>query len=178
MTSEYCTIIEVRKKPGGYSHHGLLSFADFTVPCLLGRSGITVLKQEGDGATPAGRWRIMHGMYRRDRLAIPDTRLSMSQILPCSGWCDKPDDANYNRPVKLPYTAGHEKLFRDDHLYDICLVLDYNIDPRVRNRGSAIFFHLSGPDGSPTAGCVAIDLNAMRQVLGRISDQTVLQIHC
>lgn len=169
--------MNVRRKPGGASHLGILTFAGFTIPCLLGRSGIAVMKKEGDGATPAGQWRIMYGMYRPDRLAIPDTRLPMSPIFPQDGWCDAPADPNYNQFVKLPHPHSHEQLFRKDRLYDICLVLDYNIDPRVRNRGSAVFFHLTSPDQKPTAGCVAVEPDAMRLVLARVSDRTILHIH-
>lgn len=176
MNSGHCSNVTVRRKPGAAPHLGLLSISNFTFPCLLGRNGITTTKFEGDGATPAGQWRIMYGLYRPDRISIPATRLPMSPILPDDGWCDAPGNSNYNRPVKLPYRDGHEELFRKDRLYDVCLVLDYNISTRIQHRGSAVFFHLSNPNQKPTAGCVAVEPETMLYILSMISDQTILQI--
>ena len=75
---------------------------------------------------------------------------------PTLGWCEVPDDRNYNRPVRMPYAASHERMLRADNLYDACIVLDWNIRPRRRGRGSAIFFHLARPGFTPTQGCVAV----------------------
>lgn len=71
-------------------------------------------------------------------------------------WCDEPRNANYNRLVKAPFALSHEEMMRKDGLYDVCLVLDWNITARSRNRGSAIFMHLIRPGYEPTAGCVAL----------------------
>jgi L,D-peptidoglycan transpeptidase YkuD (ErfK/YbiS/YcfS/YnhG family) len=81
------------------------------------------------------------------------------------GWCDEPDDRNYNRPVALPYAASHERMARDDDLYDFCLVWDWNLGRRARNRGSAVFLHLARPDGRPTAGCIAVQPATMHRLL-------------
>ncbi len=124
-----------------------------------------MLKREGDGSTPLGTAKILGGFYRADRLAVPPTKLPMTPIRADMGWCDGPDHASYNRLVRLPFASSHEQMRRTDRLYDICLVLDWNITERRRNRGSAIFLHLTHEDRRPTEGCIAIDPAAMRRLL-------------
>nr|WP_280820963.1 L,D-transpeptidase family protein [Mesorhizobium soli] len=144
--------------------------------CALGSGGITANKREGDGGTPLATMRILAGYFRREHFAGKRTRLAMSEIDAPLGWCEVPDDRNYNRPVRLPYAASHEHMRRDDRLYDACLVLDWNISPRRRGRGSAIFFHLARPDFSPTQGCVAVTARTMKRLLPYLNDRTVLRV--
>jgi L,D-peptidoglycan transpeptidase YkuD (ErfK/YbiS/YcfS/YnhG family) len=77
-------------------------------------------------------------------------------LAPSDGWVDEPADANYNRPVSLPYPASAEQMWRDDELYDALVVIGYNMDPVVPGAGSAIFLHVASLDFAPTAGCVAV----------------------
>lgn len=144
-------------------------------PCALGRGGITANKREGDGGTPLGPMRLLSG-YLRDRRFITRSRLPLAPIMADLGWCEVPDDRNYNRPVRIPYGASHERMRRDDTLYDACIVLDWNIRPRKRGRGSAIFFHLSRPGFTPTQGCVAVTHHVMARLLPRLSARTVLEV--
>jgi L,D-peptidoglycan transpeptidase YkuD (ErfK/YbiS/YcfS/YnhG family) len=167
-------LLTVRARPGRPSQ-GLMNVSGMVIPCALGRGGITANKREGDGGTPLGNMRILSGYFRRGRIA-PVTKLRMQPISPSLGWCEVPDDRNYNRPVKMPYRVSHERMLRDDRLYDACLVLDWNIRPRRRSRGSAIFFHLARPGFMPTAGCVAVTAQAMRRLLPLVSRQTVLRV--
>ncbi len=155
---------------------GLLVAAGFAVPCALGRSGITRRKREGDGATPQGRWRLLSVLYRADRLRRPSTRLPCRPLRPDDGWCDDPADRRYNRPVALPYPGRHERLWRTDHLYDVIVVLDYNLSSPRPGAGSAIFLHVAGPGFPPTEGCVAIPVDAMRRLLARVGPATVIDI--
>jgi len=134
------------------------------------------MKREGDGATPRGKWRLRHALIRADRGRIPATRLNVSRIRREDGWCDAPEDRNYNRPVPLPYPASHERLWRDDRLYDVIVVLSHNERPRRRYHGSAVFLHIADPDGKPTAGCVAVSPSDMRKLLALVSPRTVLKI--
>ncbi len=136
--------------------------------CQLGRSGLSALKFEGDGATPVGSWPLLAVYYRADRVARPKTRLPVKIIRRDDGWCDDPQDRNYNRPVTLPFPASAEKLWRDDHAYDLLVVLDYNFSRRSMNRGSAIFLHLVHDDARPTAGCLAFAEKDLRQILRRL----------
>lgn len=169
--------LDVRRRPGAEQHKGVLSYAGKSIPCSLGRSGITAFKREGDGATPAGEFRILYGFFRPDRKLNLKTQLSMRPISENSGWCDEANHPSYNDFVTLPFSKSHEKMMRDDRLYDVCLVLDYNIQPKARHIGSAIFFHLTRPDCGPTEGCVAIDPDHMRLLLPMLSDRFVMRIH-
>ena len=168
-------VLAVRARPGDRTK-GLISAGGTVFPCALGRSGISAFKREGDGATPLASMRILSGYFRSDRFRPGATQLAMHAIHDRLGWCEVPEDRNYNRPVEIPYGASHERMRRDDRLYDICLVLDWNIRPRNRNRGSAIFFHLARPDFSPTQGCVAVTRAVMARLLPHLSDRTVLKV--
>ena len=169
------TRLTVRARPGKPSQ-GLLVAGNTVFPCALGKGGISANKREGDGATPLASLRILSGYFRGDHVAARRTRLSMAPISADLGWCEVPEDRNYNRPVKIPYGASHETMRRTDRLYDYCLVLDWNISSRRRGRGSAIFFHLARPGFTPTQGCVAVTARVMARLLPYLSNRTVLQV--
>ena len=124
--------------------------------CCTGRGGVREHKQEGDGATPSGLLPLRRVLFRADRRPAPAASTPVEPIAPDDGWCDDPDDARYNRAVRLPYGGRHEALWRDDALYDIVGVLGWNDAPVRRGRGSAIFLHVARPDYAPTEGCVAL----------------------
>jgi L,D-peptidoglycan transpeptidase YkuD (ErfK/YbiS/YcfS/YnhG family) len=133
--------------------------------CAIGRGGLGEKGGEGDGITPVGRWTMCRVLYRADRVAAPATALPCQAIVPDDGWCDDPADLAYNRPVRLPYPASHEKMTRDDHLYDVVVVLAHNVDPVVPGAGSAIFLHVAHDDYGPTEGCVALALADLLELL-------------
>ena len=135
--------------------------------CVLGRSGVipSDMKREGDGASPLGVWPIRRVMYREDRGPQPNTALPVSAIRPDDGWCDAPGDVAYNRQVKLPYPASAETLFRDDHVYDLIVILGHNDNPVRDGMGSAIFLHLERPERTPTEGCVALSRTDLERLL-------------
>jgi L,D-peptidoglycan transpeptidase YkuD (ErfK/YbiS/YcfS/YnhG family) len=125
-------------------------------PCALGHSGRRARKREGDGATPVGRWGVAGVLYRADRVRRPPTRLPLRPIRPSDGWCDDPADRNYNRKVRHPYPASAERLWRQDGVYDVVVVLTHNSRPRVRGLGSAVFMHVARSGYLPTEGCIAL----------------------
>ena len=133
--------------------------------CALGRAGVRSNKREGDGASPEGTFLMRRLFYRADRLAQPPTGLTMQAIDEGCGWCDDPVDLAYNRQVKLPYKARAERLWREDGLYDLVVVLGYNDDPVVPGKGSAIFLHIARDDYGPTEGCVALSRADLLEVL-------------
>ena len=133
--------------------------------CALGRGGIAEEKREGDGVTPIGRWPLRHVLYRADRVARPDCGLPIAEIAPDDGWCDDPAHPAYNRPVKKPFAASHEAMWRADQLYDVVVVLGHNDDPPVPGAGSAIFLHVAKPGYQPTEGCVALALPDLLSLL-------------
>lgn len=167
--------LTVRARPGN-PQQGLLNAGGTVFPCALGQGGISTRKREGDGATPLARMRLLSGYFRADHVRAGQTRLAMQPIGSDLGWCEVPNDRNYNRPVRLPYAASHEHMKRNDRLYDFCLVLDWNIVPRRRGRGSAIFFHLARPGFTPTQGCVAVTEKVMARLLPLLSRRTVLSV--
>jgi len=126
----------VRTRAGNKSK-GILTAGNRNLPCALGRSGIGIKRVEGDGVTPRGEFLLLELLLRRDRISLRASNFDWHSILPNDGWCDAQGDRNYNRPVKLPYPASHERLFRDDHLYDIVLVMDYNYSQNMGVGGSA-----------------------------------------
>lgn len=154
---------------------GVLRCGSLALPCRLGRTGATVSKREGDGATPRFRpMALVAALYRADRVTRPTTRLPCRPIRPDDGWCDDPTDGRYNRPVRLPLTASHETLRRDDRLYDVVVILDWNLTRRALGRGSAIFLHQTAAPSRPTAGCVALEPRDLRRLLARLPARAFL----
>lgn len=161
---------------GGERHRGILRAGTLTVPCALGRSGLARAKREGDGATPLGTFPLRRLFHRPDRLARPRNGLDTVPISPALGWCDDPASPRYNRLVRLPFEASHEKLWRADRLYDLFIEIGYNDSPPVRGLGSAIFLHLARPGYAPTEGCVAIARPHMLALLPRLTPDSVIEI--
>jgi L,D-peptidoglycan transpeptidase YkuD (ErfK/YbiS/YcfS/YnhG family) len=147
------------------SPDGWLSWPGGRVRAALGQGGVSRQKREGDGRTPAGVFPLRRVLYRADRLPAPSTMLACAIIRPESGWSDDPDDPAYNTLVTLPHPWRHEKLWRDDAVYDVIAPLGYNDDPIEPGLGSAIFLHVAWPDYRPTAGCVALSQRDLLAVL-------------
>lgn len=135
-------------------------------PCLIGRTGRTHLKREGDGASPVGVFDLTSGFYRGDRLRQPAAHLGARRMRQSDGWCEVPGSAFYNCHVKLPFRDGHETMWREDGAYDVVFATSHNQRPRVRGFGSAIFFHLTRAGATATAGCVAVSQSDMQKILG------------
>ncbi|MFO1124545.1 MAG: L,D-transpeptidase family protein [Methylocystis sp.] len=165
-------LLRVARRIGGRPHEGRLIADSLVLPCALGRSGITHCKREGDGATPSGRWPLL---YFYLRAPIP-MRLRWRRTRPGDLWCDDPQSFLYNKPLLGPSRFGHEEMWRKDRLYDAVGVMGYNLRPRVRGRGSAIFFHIATEDLSPTAGCVALRARDMARLLPRLARKVALLI--
>ena len=168
-------VLRVRKRPRRPCE-GFLRFGPWSVRCALGRGGIAAVKREGDGKTPRGRFALLEAYARFDRRPGFRAPLPMRPIRQDQGWCDQVGDRNYNRPVRLPYGASHEKMTRRDRLYDMCVILDYNMTQKLSRGGSAIFFHLAHPDYAATEGCIAISPADMRRFAPYLSRRCVLHI--
>ena len=135
---------------------GLLRHEGARYRVAIGKGGVRPHKEEGDGTTPAGVLPLRRVLYRADRLPRPRAAVPVLPLAPHDGWCDDPDDKQYNRAVRLPYPGRHEVLWRDDEIYDVIGVLGWNDDPPRRGEGSAIFLHLARADYAPTEGCFAL----------------------
>ncbi len=157
---------------------GILRFAGREFKCALGENGVidAALKREGDNCTPIGTWPIRKIYYRADKIAKPNTQFETIVIEKDFGWCDAPDDANYNKFIHHPYPASAEKLWRDDDLYDICVVLGHNDAPIVAGYGSAIFLHIARENYSHTEGCVALNYQDLLYILENCDADTQMEI--
>lgn len=151
-----------------------LWWGETLLPCTWGRGGIREDKKEGDGATPIGTFPFRKVFYRADRLATPKTCLSLTPLTLQDGWCDDIADPAYNKHIQKPYEGRHEDLWRIDHVYDIILIVGHNDDPVIKGKGSAIFVHLRRPEGTPTDGCVALDLPDLLKILAEATPQSCL----
>lgn len=172
-----CPDIRVRRSPLD-PRRGILAAGPLRLACALGRSGTTVFKREGDGATPVAAMAMLSCYVRSGRLAGVRPALPTLRSRPDSGWCDAPTHPAYNRPVRLPFPASTETLQRADRLYDLVVVLDWNITRRQRGKGSAIFLHIARAGYAPTEGCVAVspaDMRRLAPLLRRGSRLTVLR---
>jgi L,D-peptidoglycan transpeptidase YkuD (ErfK/YbiS/YcfS/YnhG family) len=155
---------------------GFLRWPDGSARAAVGRAGVSAHKQEGDGATPAGSFPLVSAFYRADRMPAPRTGLPLRALSPADGWVDDPPDRNYNRLVSLPYPAHAEPMWLDDAVYDLLVVIGYNMTPVVPGAGSAIFLHVARPDFSPTAGCIAIEKNALVRLMPRLGPASAITI--
>ncbi|MBB6122334.1 L,D-transpeptidase family protein [Sphingobium subterraneum] len=160
-----------------------LSLGAQQFPCVIGKGGWCAAddKREGDGRTPLGLWPVSGVLLRPGRISLTEAlKLPWRWTRKQDGWSDDPADPQYNRPVMLPHGFSAETLQRDDHAYDVIVVLGHNDAPPVPGRGSAIFFHIWNPcaDGAPNAteGCVAIDGAAMLSILQLLRPGMLMEI--
>jgi L,D-peptidoglycan transpeptidase YkuD (ErfK/YbiS/YcfS/YnhG family) len=144
----------------------------------IGKGGAlpAAAKREGDGATPLGRWSLDGLLLRPDRMAPPRTALPWRWLRPWDGWCDVAGDPAYNQPVNHPHPASAERLWRDDHAYDVIIVLGHNRHPVEQGRGSAIFWHVAQPDLRPTEGCIAMERDALAALIPHLAPGMALEI--
>lgn len=155
---------------------GVLRVGDRRYPCAIGRGGFKLDKHEGDGATPIGAYHLKRVYYRPDKGPVPTTNLPTQPITPRDGWCDDPTDPQYNRMVSLPFANSHEKMWRDDALYDVVVEISHNDNPPIPGAGSAVFMHIAKPDYSPTEGCVALKQSDLMEILKVASPETKIVI--
>jgi L,D-peptidoglycan transpeptidase YkuD (ErfK/YbiS/YcfS/YnhG family) len=146
-------------------HEGRLIWPGGSARAVVGRTGIATNKREGDGATPAGTFPLASGFYRPDRMGPPHSGLLVRALSPRDAWVDDPADHNYNRLVSLPYPAHTEQMWLEDAVYDLLVVIGYNMNPVVPGVGSAIFLHIARPDFSPTAGCIAVEKDVLVRLM-------------
>jgi L,D-peptidoglycan transpeptidase YkuD (ErfK/YbiS/YcfS/YnhG family) len=169
------SVIRVRSRPGRRTR-GWLIAGGVIIPVSLGRAGIRADKREGDGATPAGAFRPRRLWWRADRGPRPQSPLPVRRIRADDAWCEDPRHGRYNQPFRLGPAEVGDRLWRDDHLYDLVVEIDHNSRPRVAGRGSAVFVHIARPSGAPTAGCVAMTTGRLRWLVARLGPRTRILI--
>jgi L,D-peptidoglycan transpeptidase YkuD (ErfK/YbiS/YcfS/YnhG family) len=153
-----------------------LTFKNYKVKCALGKRGIGSKKQEGDHITPVGLFKIKSLLYRRDRIKKIKTRLKKIIIRKTMGWCNDPESKKYNKLIKLPSKSSYEKLYKKNNVYDIILVLDYNMHPTKKGKGSAIFIHIAKKNYKKTEGCIAIKKLDLLKIIREIRNNTRVKI--
>jgi L,D-peptidoglycan transpeptidase YkuD (ErfK/YbiS/YcfS/YnhG family) len=156
----------------------MLQHAGTSIPCLIGKGGAVSAeaKREGDGATPLGKWPIRAALLQPDRIsAFPLLNLPWRWLRSQDGWCDDPQDVAYNRPVQHPYAKSAERLWRDDGVYDVIILLGHNDSPPVSGRGSAIFLHCTAAS-TFTEGCIAVAKDHLLGLLPSLSAKDTIEI--
>lgn len=156
---------------------GHLRYKNFKFRCALGKAGIGKKKIEGDNITPKGTFRILDIYYRKDRVNNLSSKFKLIKINKKMGWCNDPQSEKYNQIINIPYNFGYEKLYRKDNVYDLIIVLNYNMNPITKNKGSAIFIHVAKKKFKKTAGCVALKKKELIKLISVISNKTRIKIY-
>ena len=152
-----------------------LTYNNYKVKCAIGKRGIGDKKKEGDLITPSGQFKVKYILYRKDRVKF-STKQKKKIIKKNMGWCNDPESKEYNKSVKLPSSFNHEKLYKKENIYDIILVINYNMNPIKRNKGSAIFIHIAKKNYKKTEGCVAIKKRELLKIVKKIKPNTKIKI--
>lgn len=154
---------------------GHVRFGMVTIPCALGKGGVKTIKREGDGATPRGTLRALR-LYRRPDRQMVNALIPLRMTSRTMGWCDDTRSPHYNQPVTLPFKQSHEKLWRNDHVYDLVIDTNYNRRPAIKGRGSAIFIHLARPNFAPTEGCIAFKRRDLVRLIAMFTIHTRIHV--
>ena len=151
---------------------GYLKYKNLRFRCVLGKAGIGKKKIEGDNLTPRGTFGIVKIYYRHDRVKKIPSKFKLIKITKTMGWCDDPNSKDYNQLINLPTRYTYEKLYRKDNVYDLLIVLNYNIRPTIKNKGSAIFIHVARKNYKKTSGCIALKKKHLTKLIRTIKKNT------
>jgi L,D-peptidoglycan transpeptidase YkuD (ErfK/YbiS/YcfS/YnhG family) len=154
-----------------------LKYKNFRFRCALGKAGIGKKKKEGDNITPKGLYKIVKIYYRKDRIKRVSSKFKLIKITKNIGWCDDPNSEKYNQIINLPTKYSYEKLYRKDNVYDLILVLNYNMDPVIKKKGSAIFIHVAKKNYQSTQGCIALKKNNLMKLMSKINKNIKIKIN-
>ncbi len=159
-----------------YINKNYLTFNNYKAKCAIGKRGIGNKKKEGDLITPKGIYKVKYVLYRKDRVKKIKTKIKKIIIRKNMGWCDDVRSSQYNKLIKLPSNYSNEKLYKKENIYDIILVLNFNMSPIIKNKGSAIFIHVSKRNYKKTEGCIALKKMHLVKVLKEIKKNTLVKI--
>ena len=154
-----------------------LKYKNFRFRCALGKAGIEKKKIEGDNITPKGLYKIVKIYYRKDRIKKISSKFELIKITKNIGWCDDPNSEKYNQIINLPTKYSYEKLYRKDNVYDLILVLNYNMNPVIKNKGSAIFIHVAKKNYQSTQGCIALKKINLIKLISKINKNIKIKIN-
>jgi len=156
---------------------GYLKYKNLKFRCALGKGGVKKKTMEGDNITPKGIFKIIKIYYRPDKIKKIKTLIKKIKIKKNMGWCDDPNSRFYNKLINLPTKYSHEKLYRNDRLYDLIVVLSYNTNPIIKNKGSAIFMHIANNSYKKTKGCIALKKEHLIKIISKIKKNTKIAIN-
>tara|TARA_B100001093_G_C25943560_1_gene641901 strand:+ start:16 stop:507 length:492 start_codon:yes stop_codon:yes gene_type:complete len=154
----------------------VLKYKNFLYKCAIGKNGITNNKIEGDKCTPSGIYSIEKIYYRRDRLSLPKLDFQIAPINKNFGWCDDIHSLYYNKFITFPFSHSAETLYREDEIYNIVCIINYNTDPVIKNKGSAIFLHIANTNYAGTSGCLALKQDDLIELLQNMDANTKMNI--
>jgi len=154
-----------------------LYYNDYKLRCAIGKRGITLNKKEGDQKTPKGSFKLEYILYRKDKIPVVRSLLKKKPIKKNMGWCDDNASKLYNKLIKFPFKYSAEKLWKLKRIYDLIIVINYNLSPVIKNKGSAIFIHIARKNYSPTEGCVALNKKDLLFLLSKVNNKTKLIIN-
>jgi len=154
-----------------------LYFGKYKIKCSIGKRGITSKKKEGDEKTPKGAFLIKSIFYRKDR--VPEINSAVKKIIITKkmGWCDDSRSKYYNKMIKFPFDYGAEKMWLKENIYDVIIVINYNISPAIKDKGSAIFLHIAKKNYKQTKGCVSIKKKDIIMLVSKINNKTKIIIN-
>tara|TARA_B110000467_G_C18315850_1_gene481403 strand:- start:763 stop:1254 length:492 start_codon:yes stop_codon:yes gene_type:complete len=153
-----------------------LKLDDYILQCSIGKNGIKSKKKEGDKCTPKGVFSLGKLYYRADKVKKPTTKISTKIIKKNMGWCDDVTSKFYNKEMKINKNIKHEKLYRNDNVYDYLIIINYNTKKIKPGKGSAIFLHLT-KNYKKTLGCVAVKKKDFLIILKLITKNTRIKIY-
>ena len=156
---------------------GYLKYKNLKFRCALGKGGVKKKTMEGDNITPKGIFKIIKIYYRPDKIKKIKTLIKKIKIKKNMGWCDDRSSRFYNKLINLPTKYTHEKLYRNDSLYDLIVVLSYNTNPIIKNKGSAIFIHIAKNSYKKTKGCIALKKEHLIEIISKIKKNTKIKIN-
>ena len=159
-----------------YINKKFISYNNYKAKCAVGKRGISIKKKDGDFITPKGTFKIREIFYRKDRVQNLITRIKKTVIRKNMGWCDDPKSKKYNKLIYFPFKHSAEKLYRRENIYDIILVLNFNMNPVKKNKGSAIFIHVAKKNFQPTQGCIALNKFELIKLVKSIKINTLVKI--
>jgi len=154
----------------------LILYKGYKLKCAIGKSGIISSKKEGDLTTPKGTFKLGTFYYRKDKNMPLKCKIKKKIIKKRMGWCNDSRSKKYNKEISFPFKYGAEKLYRKDHIYDLFINIEYNFNPVIKEKGSAIFLHITDKKYKATKGCIAILKNDFLKILPLINNKTKILI--
>ena len=153
-----------------------LTYNNYKAKCAIGKRGIGFKRKEGDFITPKGKYKVKYILYRKDRIKKIQSKIKKIIIKKNMGWCNDTESTKYNKLIKLPSSNSHEKLYKKERIYDLVLVLNYNMNPIVKGKGSAIFIHVAKKNYKKTEGCVALKKIHLLKIVEGLKKNTLVKI--